>query len=155
MAAFTQNTTKSLCFGAAVLAAGVYYYNAAAIQLNEAENALRKVKIAQANAETADQNFQHYALLHASLDDRDVEHQEPFAVDSELSPHEISRMGPLLDALYRRDGHFFLEQFQLSWQYGDTSQGFLPRVALELEGRKVLAFDDDLHDASMLASMKP
>ena len=68
--------------------------------------------------------------------------QEPLAVVSEFSPREISQVGPLLNTLYQRDGSFFLKRFKMNWRGADDDLGLLPRVALDLEGRKVLLFSD-------------
>jgi hypothetical protein len=86
--------------------------------------------------------------------DKNIDRQEPFSVVSEFSPQEIRQIGPLLDTLYQRDGHFFLQRFQLAWRNGDARRGLLPRVALDLEGQKVLLFSNEAADASSISVVK-
>lgn len=156
MSSFTNSTIKVLAVGALVLGAGVYYQNFAAYRAHEAQEALRKVDAAQSQAERTRQLAEQYVDLLESMADRKIDRQEPFSVDSEFSPQEISQVGPLLGTLYQRDGHFFLRRFQMTWRDGDSKLGLLPRVAVELEGQKVLLFSDEPAAAgSSVASVKP
>jgi hypothetical protein len=142
MTSFTNSTTRALVAGALILGAGVYFQNFASIRLDEAQQAVRQVSAAQSQAETTKRRAEQYVSLLAKMADSRIDRQEPFSVVSEFSAQEISEVGPLLDTLYQRDGHFFLKRFQLAWRDGDEKLGLLPRVALDLEGRKVLMFSD-------------
>ena len=155
MSSFTNTTLKVLVVGAVALGAGIYYQISASQQLEAARQALRQVNTAQAQAGTTNQRVEQYVDLLANMTDRKIDRQEPFSVVSEFSPQEISQVGPLLDTLYQRDGHFFLQRFQLAWRDADNQNGLLPRVALDLEGRKVLLFSDEAPAASSIASLKP
>jgi len=154
MSSFTNTTIQILVVGALLLGAGVFYQGFASHRVDEARQALRRVEAALSRAETTKQRAEQYVNLLASMTDRNIDRQEPFAVVSEFSPQEISQLGPLLDTLYQRDGHFFLQRFQLSWRDADDTLGLLPRVALELEGRKVLLFSDEAADASLTTTEK-
>jgi hypothetical protein len=154
MSSFTHTTIRVLVVGALALGAGVYYQGVASQRVDEAKQSLRSVDIAQSQVETTIQRAQKYISLLASMADKNIDRQEPFSVVSEFSPQEIRQIGPLLDTLYQRDGHFFLRRFQLVWRNGDPQRGLLPRVALDLEGQKVLLFSDEAADASSLALVK-
>lgn len=153
MSSFTSTTVKVLAVGAVVLGAGVYYQNFASHRLDEANQAMRRVEGAQMQAETTKRRAEMYVSLLAEMTDRNVDRQEPISVVSEFTPQEINQIGSLLDTLYQRDGHFFLQRFQLSWQTAKSSPG-RPRVALELDGRKVLLFSDDAIDATSVKTAK-
>jgi type II secretory pathway pseudopilin PulG len=153
MTSFTHTTTQILVIGALVLGAGVYYQDVASQRVDQAKQAMRRVETAQSEAETARQRAQKYINLLANMADKNVDRQEPFSVVSEFSPQEFRQIGPLLDTLYQRDGHFFLQRFQLAWRDGDDQRGLLPRVALDLEGQKVLLFSDEAADVSSLTAV--
>ena len=154
MSSFTKTTIKVLVAGALALGSGVYYQSYASQRLDEARQALRNIDAAQLQAETTKRRAAQYVSLLATMADRKIDRQEPFSVVSEFSPLEISQVGPLLDTLYQRDGHFFLERFQLAWRDANDQLGLLPRVALDLEGRKVLLFSDEASSASSVAFVK-
>lgn len=154
MTSFTNSTTRNLVAGALILGAGVYFQNFASHRMDEARQALRAVDAAQSRTETIKQRAERYVSLAAKMADSKIDRQEPFAVISEFSAQEISEVGPLLDTLYQRDGHFFLKRFQLSWRDGDDQLGLLPRVALDLEGRKVLLFSDEVAITSSVVTAK-
>jgi len=154
MSSFTNTTIMNLVAGALILGAGVYYQNFASQRVDEARQALRTIDAAQSQAETTKQRAEQYISLLAKMADRKMDRQEPFSVVSEFSPQEISQVGPLLDTLYQRDGHFFLKRFQLAWRDGDRQLGLLPRVALDLEGRKVLLFSGEPAVASSIVTAK-
>jgi type II secretory pathway pseudopilin PulG len=154
MSSFTNTTIRVLIVGALVLGAGVYYQGVASQRVDEAKQALRSVDVAQSELETAKQRVQKYISLLANMADENIDRQEPFSLVSEFSPQEIRQIGPLLDTLYQRNGHFFLQRFQLAWRNGDDQRGLLPRVALDLEGQKILLFSDEAADASSLAVVK-
>jgi hypothetical protein len=151
MSSFTNTTTVALVVGALMLGAGVYYEGVASRRVDQARQALHSVDIAGSQLETARRGAQKYIALLESMADRNIDRQEPFAVVSEFSPQEIKQIGPLLETLYRRDGHFFLQRFQLAWRNGNDQRGLLPRVALDLEGQKVLLFSNEVAGASSLA----
>lgn len=140
--------------GALVLGAGVFYQGYASQRVEEARLALRKIDAAQSQAETTKQRAELYVTLLSRMADRKIDRQEPFSVTSEFSPLEISQVGPLLSTLYQRDGHFFLEGFEIAWRDADERLGLLPRVAVDLEGRKVLLFSDEATAVSSVASIK-
>lgn len=154
MSSFNNTAILVLAVGALVLGAGVYYEGVASHRVEEAKQALRSVDVAQSQLETARQRAQKYISLLENMADRNVDRQEPFSVVSEFSPQEIKQIGPLLDTLYQRDGHFFLQRFQLAWRNGNSQRGLLPRVALDLEGQKVLLFSNEVVDAASLAVAK-
>lgn len=154
MSSFTNTTIQVLVVGALTLGAGVYYEGVASQRVDQARQALRSVDAAQSQVETARQRATKYISLLASMADRNIDRQEPFSVVSEFSPQEIRQIAPLLGTLYQRDGHFFLQRFQLAWRDGDDQRGLLPRVALDLEGQKVLLFSNEAVDASSLAVVK-
>lgn len=154
MSSFTNTTIQVLVVGALTLGAGVYYEGVASQRVDQARQALRSVDAAQSQVETARQRATKYISLLASMADRNIDRQEPFSVVSEFSPQEIRQIAPLLGTLYQRDGHFFLQRFQLAWRDGDDQRGLLPRVALDLEGQKVLLFSNEAVEASSLAVVK-
>ncbi len=154
MASFTKTTVRILAVGAIVLAAGVYYQTFASHRLEEARAALSHIEAAQSRAETTKQRAELYASLLANMTDKKMDRQEPFSVVSEFSPREIKQLGSLLDTLYQRDGHFFLQHFRLSWQDANKKLGLLPRLELELDGRKVLLFSDKVADALSATTAK-
>ena len=154
MSSFNNTTIQVLVAGALVLGAGVYYQRYTSLRLDEARQALQRVDAAQSRAETTKRGAEQYVGLIADMADRKIDHQEPLSVVSEFSPREISQVGPLMDTLYQRDGHFFLKRFQLAWRDADEKQGLLPRVALDLEGRKVLVFSNQLAAISSNSSEK-
>ncbi len=154
MSSFTNTTIQVLVFGALVLGAGVYYEGVSSRHVDEARQALRSVDMAHSQLDTARQRAQEYSSLLENMADSNVDRQEPFAVVSEFSPQEIKQIGPLLETLYQRDGHFFLQHFQLAWRKGINSSGVLPRVVLDLEGEKVLLFSNEAADASSFAVVK-
>ena len=154
MSSFNNTTVLVLAIGALVLASGVYYEGVASRRVDEARQALRSVDSSQSQLETARQRAEKYISLLENMADRNVDRQEPFSVVSEFSPQEIKQIGPLLDTLYQRDGHFFLQRFQLAWRNGNNQRGLLPRVALDLEGQKVLLFSNEAVDAASLAVAK-
>ena len=45
------------------------------------------------------------------------------------------------------------ERIQLSWRDADEQLGLLPRVALDIEGRKVLLFSDEVVAASSVSAV--
>ena len=154
MSSFTNTTIKVLIAGALALGGGVYYQGVASQRVDEARQALRGVDAAQFQVETARQRAQKYISLLANMADSNMDRQEPFSVVSEFSPQEIIQIGPLLGTLYQRDGHFFLQRFELAWRDGNTQRGLLPRVVLDLEGQKVLLFSNEAVNASSLAVVK-
>jgi hypothetical protein len=151
---FTTTTVQILVAGALVLGGGVYYQSYASQRVDEARQALRRIDAAQSRAEQTKQSAEQYVRLIADMAERKIDRQEPFSVVSEFSPREIGQVGPLLDTLYQRDGHFFLKRFQLTWRDANEQMGLLPRVALDLEGRKVLLFSDEVVAASSVSSVK-
>jgi hypothetical protein len=153
MSSFTQTTVNVLAAGALLLGAGVYYQGFASQRVADAEQALRRVESAHSQLQVASRHARQYNELLASMANENVDRQEPFAVVSEFSPQEFRQIGPLMDTLYQRDGHFFLQRFELAWRSGDPEQGLLPRVALELEGRKVLLFSNEAVEASSFAAV--
>jgi hypothetical protein len=153
MSSFTNTTIRVLVTGALVLGAGIYYQSYASLRLDEARQAINRVDSAQSRAETTKRHAEQYNKLIARMADSKIDRHEPFALISEFSPLEISQIGPLLDTLYQRDGHFFLQRFQLAWRDADKQRGLLPRVALDLEGRKVLLFSGEAA-ASSASSVK-
>jgi hypothetical protein len=154
MSSFTTTNIQVLIVGALMLGAGVYYQDVASQRVDEVKQAVRSIDAANSQVETAMQRAQKYINLLASMADKNIDRQEPFSVVSEFSPQEIRQIGSLLDTLYQRDGHFFLQRFQLAWRNGDTERGLLPRVALDLEGQKVLLFSNEATEASSLAVVK-
>ena len=151
MSNFSNTTVQALFVGALLLGGGIYYQEVASQRLNEARLALRSVGASQSQLETARQHAQEYVSLLEKMADKNIDRQEPFSVVSEFSPQEIKQIGPLLDTLYQRDGHFFLQRFQLSWRRSIDQPGLLPRVVLDLEGQKVLLFSDGSTDSTSLA----
>jgi outer membrane murein-binding lipoprotein Lpp len=151
MSNFSNTTLQALLVGALILGGGIYYQGMASQRLDEARLALRNVEASQSQLETARQRAQKYVSLLEKMANRDIDRQEPFSVVSEFSPQEIKQIGPLLDTLYQRDGHFFLQRFQLSWRRSIDQPGLLPRVVLDLEGQKVLLFSDASTDSTSLA----
>jgi hypothetical protein len=151
MSSFTDTTLKVVVAGALVLGGGIYYQMHASQRLDEARQALRTIDAAQSQAEASKQNAEKYAKLYAGMADSKIDRQEPFSVVSKFSPQEISQVGPLLGSLYQRDGYFFLKRFQISWQKIEGST--IPRVALDLQGRKVVLFSDKAAVGSPLASV--
>jgi hypothetical protein len=151
MSSFSHTNIKVLMIGALVLGAGVYYEGFASQRVDEAKRALANVQSAQSRVETARETALEYTRLLASMADRKIDRQEPFSVVSEFSPEEIRQLGPLLDTLYQRDGHFFLQRFQLAWLAADGQRDLPARVALDLEGRKVLLFSNEGADETSLA----
>jgi len=154
MSTFTNTTIKLLAAGALFLGAGVYYQGFTSNHLQEAQRALLKVDAAQSRAETMKQRAEQYVNLIEKMADNKTDRQEPISVDSEFSAQEISQVGPLLDALYQRDGRFFMQRFELAWRDGNDRLGLLPRVALDLEGRKVLLFSEEATAASPINVVK-
>jgi len=155
MFSFTKQSIQILGLGAGVLALGVYYQTFASQQLEDANLALTRIESAQSKAEVTKKQVEQYVNLLASMTSNEAERQEPFAVASEFTPQEINRLAPLLDTLYHRDGHFFLQHFQLSWKNIADQAGDLPGVALELDGRKVLLFSDQAIESLSLATANP
>ncbi len=153
MTSFSNSNIRVLSLGALVLGAGIYYQGVASQRVDEARQALRSVDSAQSQVETATQRARKYVDLLEDMAEENVDRQEPFSVDSEFSPQEIKQIAPLLDKLYRRDGHFFLQRFQLAWRNGNPQRGLLPRVALDLEGQKVLLFSNDAGEPHSLAAI--
>jgi hypothetical protein len=153
MSSFTNTTIKVLIAGALALGGGVYYQGVASQRIDEARQALRSVDAAQFQVETARQLAQKYITLLTHMANENTDRQEPFSVVSEFSPEEIRQIGPLLDTLYQRDGHFFLQRFQLAWRNENNQRGLLPRVALDLDGQKVLLFSTEAADAASLAAV--
>lgn len=151
MSSFNNTTIRVLIAGALVLGAGIYYQSFADHRLDEANKALTRVNAAQSKADTLKLRAEQYVALLARMADSNKDRQEPFSVVSEFSPREISQVGPLLDTLYQRDGHFFLQKFRMAWRDGNEKEGRLPRVALDLEGRKVLLFSDEAVNTSSVA----
>lgn len=154
MPKFTKTTIRILLIGATFLAGGVFYQKYAAGLLVESRAAVNRVESAQVRAETAAERYQLYARLLTTLNDHELDRQEPFSLVSEFSPQEIAKIGPLLNMLYLRDGHFFLEDFQLSWKYTNNQLDLRPRVALELDGRKVLSFSDETTQPASIAAVE-
>lgn len=154
MSSFTSNTVTVLIVGALMLGGGVYYEAVSAKRVEQAKQALRSVDGSRSRLETARQHAEKYVHLLENMADRNIDRQEPFAVVSEFSPQEIKQIAPLLDTLYQRDGHFFLQRFQVTWRHGNAQQGLLPRVALNLEGQKVLLFSNGVADASSIAVVR-
>jgi hypothetical protein len=148
MSSFTDTTIKFLIAGALVLGAGVYYQGYASSHLKEAQMALRKVDAARSRADMMKHRAEQYVSLIEKMADNKTDRQEPISVDSEFSAQEISQVGPMLDTLYQRDGRFFLQHFELAWRDGNDRIGLLPRVALDLQGRKVLLFSEEATAAS-------
>jgi hypothetical protein len=148
MPSFTNTTVQFLVAGALVLGAGVFYQSFAAHRAGEASKALKRIDTAQQQADTTKQRAEQYVRLIADMADQRIDRQEPLSVVSEFSPDEISQMGPLLGTLYQRDGSFFLERFKLTWRDANKELGLRQRVALDLEGRKVLLFSD--HETAAL-----
>jgi len=142
MFSFTNTTVRVLITGALVLGTGVFYQSFASYRVDEASKALARVDTAQRRADTTKQHAELYVKLIADMANRRIERQEPLSVVSEFSPDEISQMGPLLGTLYQRDGSFFLKRFELNWKDANKELGLRQRVALDLEGRKVLLFSD-------------
>ena len=153
MSSFSNSNIWVLSVGALVLGAGIYYESVASQRVEEARQALRSVESAQSQLEIATQRAEKYVALLEDMADENVDRQEPFAVDSEFSPQEIKQIATLLDTLYQRDGHFFLQRFELAWRNGNRQRGLLPRVALDLEGRKVLLFSNDAANTPSLAAV--
>ncbi len=154
MTSFTNKSLRVLILGAVVLGVAVYYAAVASQRVEDARQALRSVDRAHSQLETARQQADKYVALLADMSDRNIDRQQPFAVVSEFSPQEFKQIAPLLDKLYQRDGHFFLQRFQLAWRNENKKLGLLPRVALNLEGRKVLLFSDEVAATSSLAVVK-
>lgn len=152
MFSFTKQSIHILGLGAGVLALGVYYQTFASQKLDEANLALTRIESAQANAEVTRRRVEQYVNLLANMTSNEADRQEPFSVASEFTPQEINRLAPLLDTLYHRDGHFFLQNFQLSWKNISDQSGELPGVALELDGRKVLLFSDQAIESLSVAT---
>ena len=152
MFSFTKQSIHVLGLGAAVLAAGVYYQTYTSQRLDEANMALTQIKSAQNRAEGTKRQVEQYVSLLAGMTSNEADRQEPFAVASEFTPQEINRLAPLLDTLYHRDGHFFLQSFQLSWKDVSEQSSDIPSVALELDGRKVLLFSDQAIESLAIAS---
>jgi hypothetical protein len=148
MPSFTNTTVQFLVAGALVLGAGVFYQSFAAHRAEEASKALKRIDTAQQQADTTKQRAEQYVRLIADMADQRIDRQEPLSVVSEFSPDEISQMGPLLGTLYQRDGSFFLKRFELTWRDANKELGLRQRVALDLEGRKVLLFSD--HETAAL-----
>ncbi|MEJ1296648.1 MAG: hypothetical protein RPU64_13415 [Candidatus Sedimenticola sp. (ex Thyasira tokunagai)] len=142
MSSFTNTTIQVLVVGAVILAAGVFYQSFASYRMDEADMALRRIQSAQVKADTTRKRAEQYVSLIADMAHRKIDRQEPLSLVTEFSPREISQVGPLLSTLYQRDGSFFLKRFQLTWRDANEELGLLPRVALDLEGRKVLLFSD-------------
>lgn len=138
MNTFSRHTAYILIASALVLAGGVYYQGVADKRVAEAEQAMRSVESSQMQLRTAQERAAKYLELLDGMAVQKVDRQEPISVDSEFTPGEIEKIGPLLDTLYQRDGYFFLERFELAWRR--AQQGGLPRVELELDGEKVLLF---------------
>lgn len=152
MPSFTNTTVQFLVAGSLVLGAGVFYQSFAAHRAEEASKALPRVDAAQRRADITKRHAEQYVRLIADMADRKIDRQEPLSVVSEFSPSEISQMGPLLGTLYQRDGSFFLERFQLTWRDANKELGLRTRVALDLEGRKVLLFSD--HETAVLSTSR-
>ena len=152
MPSFTNTTVQFLVAGSLVLGAGVLYQSFAAHRAEEASKALKRIDTAQQRADTTKQRAEQYVRLLADMADRKIDHQEPLSVDSEFSPSEINQMGPLLGTLYQRDGSFFLERFQLTRRDANKELGLRTRVALDLDGRKVLMFSE--HERAVLSSSR-
>ena len=155
MFSFTKQSINILGLGAVVLALGVYYQTFASHRLNEANLALTQIESAQTRAEKTKIQVEQYVNLLASMISDEADLQEPFSVVSEFTPQEINRLAPLLDTLYHRDGHFFLQHFQLSWKNISDQSTKLPSVALELDGRKVLLFSDQAIESLSIATVDP
>lgn len=153
MSSFSTTTIQTLITGALVLGGGIYYEGVASKRVEEAKQALRSMDAAQSQLETARYGAEKYVSLLENMADQKIDRQEPFGVVSEFSPEEIKQIGPLLDTLYQRDGHFFLERFQLTWRHRIDQPGALPRVVLDLEGQKVLLFSNDSNEAASLAAV--
>ena len=155
MFSFTKQSIHILGLGAAVLALGVYFQTFASQRLDEANLALAQIESAQTKGEVTKRQVEQYVNLLANMTSNEADLQEPFAVASEFTPQEINRLAPLLDTLYHRDGHFFLQNFQLSWKDISGQSGKLPSVALELDGRKVLLFSDQAINSLALVTAAP
>ncbi len=151
MTTFSKSSVRLMAAGALLLGAGVYYQSISEQRVEEARTALRGLETARMELDTARDRAERYNLLLATMASENEDRQEPFSVVSEFSPQEIKQVGQLLGTLYQRDGHFFLEHFEISWRNGNARQGILPRVALELEGRKVLLFSDEIAGLSSVA----
>jgi len=152
MASFTKTTTGMLIAGSLALGAGIFYQTYASERLDEARQALQQIDAAQSGAEATRERGEQYVKLIADMAGKKIDRQEPLSVVSEFSPREISQVTPLLDTLYQRDGHFFLESFQLAWRGGNAREGLLPRVALDIEGRKVLLFSEEAAGSTTAAT---
>ena len=150
MYSFTKTTVQVLVAGALVLGTGVFYQSFASYRVDEASKALPRIDAAQRQADTKKRLAEQYVRLIAEMADRKIDRQEPLSVTSEFSPSEISQIGPLLGTLYQRDGSFFLERFELTWREANKELGLRTRVALDLDGRKVLLFSN--HDKAVLSS---
>lgn len=140
MRSFNSVTIRLLCTSAFLLGCGIFYHNIAGQWAEDASQALRSVETATSQLVLASQRAQRYNDLLESIAHSRVDRQEPFSVISEFSPQEIKQIGTLLDNLYRRDGYFFLEHFQLAWRKWPGQERLPPRVVMDLEGRKVLLF---------------
>jgi outer membrane murein-binding lipoprotein Lpp len=153
MTNFNTISIRALIVGSLLLAGGIYYQDVSSQRVDEAKRALRSVDASRSQLHTARERAQKYLELLENMADEKMDRQEPFSVVSEFSPQEIKRIGPLLDNLYQRDGHFFLERFQLAWRRSIDQPGDLPRVVLDLEGRKVLLFSDPSAEANSFAAV--
>ncbi len=152
MAKFTKTTTRLMLIGAIALGSGVYYEKQSSQAVDQASQSLIRLDSAQMQTESAIRSAQKYARLLESMRDQQIDHQEPYSIVSEFSSGEVNQLGSLLGSLYQRDGHFFLQRFHLSWQEADPGRNLLPRVALELEGRKVLLFSGQDEATQSLAA---
>ena len=150
MTSFSKSNIQVIILGALVLGAGIYYQGISSQRLEQARQAMRSLESSRSQVETATLRAQKYISLLEDMVDENVDRQEPFSVVSEFSPQEIKEIAPLLGTLYDRDGHFFLQRFELAWRNGNQQQGLLPRVVLDLEGRKVLLFSDTVDNPSPL-----
>ena len=150
MYSFTKTTVQVLVAGALVLGTGIFYQSFASYRVDEVSKALPRVDAAQRQADEKKRLAEQYVRLIAEMAERKIDRQEPLSVVSEFSPSEISQIGPLLGTLYQRDGSFFLERFELTWREANKDLGLRTRVALDLDGRKVLLFSN--HDRVALSS---
>jgi hypothetical protein len=153
MTTFSTTSIRSLIVGSLLLAGGLYYQDVSSQRVDEAKQALRSVDASSSQLQTARERAQKYVVLLENMADEKIDRQEPFSVVSEFSPQEIKQIGPLLDNLYQRDGHFFLQRFQLAWRRSIDQPGELPRVVLDLEGQKVLLFSDPSADTNSFAAV--